>query len=239
MKTLKILLIFILSIKFSLNQEISCEYEDTTDFGDEVKQKTYSCKLFINNPDGFDHFERIPGKIDDEVNAIERSSGVTTIIPSILCDQFKNLIILSLSERGIEKLTENPLKNCKILGALYLSKNKIKEIHGNVFAENFELRFLDLSENGIKKLPTGIFQHQSKLEWLTLEDNEFEELQADIFKPLTGLAYFYLSGCGIKEVKSEWFESTKKLYYLDLSRNEIEELPRGKKLRLKILLTLS
>jgi hypothetical protein len=101
------------------------------------------------------------------------------------------------------------------------------------------LRFLDLSENGIKKLPTGIFQHQSKLEWLTLEDNEFEELQADIFKPLTGLAYFYLSGCGIKEVKSEWFESTKKLYYLDLSRNEIEELPRGKKLRLKILLTLS
>lgn len=229
MKKFKILTFFLIYLKFSLNQEISCEYEDTTDFGDEVKQKTYSCKLFINNPNGFDHFEKIPGNFNDEVNAIEKSSGVTSIIPSILCEQFTNLIVLSLADRGIEKINENQLRKCKKLGALYLAMNKIQEIHGNAFAENLDLRFLDLSENKIKKLPSGVFQHQEKLEWLTLENNKFDELQEDIFKPLKGLAYFYLSGCGIKKVKAEWFESMKRLYYLDLSRNEIEDLPRGEK----------
>lgn len=224
---MKILLILILAIlNSSIAQEISCEYEDTTDFGDGSK-KTSSCRLYINNPNGFDEFERIPGNKEDEVDAIEKSSGVTSIIPSILCTQFMNLIILVLSEKEIEVVSEVPLRNCPKLGAIYLAKNKIREIHAEAFTSNNELRFLDLADNQLTTLPPGVFQQQTKLEWLTLENNPFEVIHGDLFKPLKGLQYFYFGNCGITEVHPEWFETTTHLYYLELSKNKIEKLPRG------------
>lgn len=221
-------LIFTISLSSAISQDISCEYEDTSDYGDESK-KTYSCRLYINNPIGFDEFERIPGTKDNEVNAIEKSSGVTSIIPSILCSQFKNLIILVLAEKEIEIISENPLRNCPILGALYLAKNKIREIHADAFIGNEDLRFLDLADNQLTRLPSDVFSKQSKLEWLTLENNPFEEIQGDLFEPLKGLQYFYLGNCGIKQINPDWFSATKNLYYLELSKNQIEELPKGEK----------
>lgn len=224
---MKILLILILAIlNSSLSQDISCEYEDTTSFGDESK-KSFSCRLYINNPSGFDDFEKIPGNKDSDVDAIEKSSGVTSIIPSILCNQFENLLVLVLADKEIEVVGENPLRNCPKLGALYLAKNKIREVHAEAFTGNTDLRYLDLADNLLTSLPSGVFNHQSKLEWLTLENNPFEVIHGDLFKPLTGLQYFYLSNCGITEVNPEWFQSITSLYYLELSKNKIEKLPRG------------
>lgn len=232
MKSTKFLLLLLLIFTpLTHSQDISCEYEDTTDFGDESK-KTFSCRLQINNPNGFDEFERIPGKIDEQVNAIEKSTGVTSIIPSILCSQFKNLIILVLAEKEIEVIGENPLQNCRVLGALYLAKNKIRQIHVNALSGNLDLRFLDLADNQITSLPSGVFRELGKLEWLTLENNPIEVLQGEIFEGLKGLQYFYLSNCGIREVNPRWFSTMKNLYYLEMSRNQIEELPRGEKLKI-------
>lgn len=210
--------------KFTIGEDIHCEYEDTSDYGSEAR-KTFSCRLYINNPTGFDDFDRIPGNHDNEVNAIEKSTGLTTVIPSILCKQFENLEILSLAEKGIELLTRKALENCINLGAIYLSKNKIRNIHRDAFAATTALRFLDLDENQLSELPEDVFASLKSLEWLTISENPLHELPPGLFNSLSSLQYLYLSNCGIVDVKPEWFKSTKKLLYLEISENKIDELP--------------
>ena len=217
--------IIFLVISSTIGQEINCEYEDTSDFGDENNKKTFTCRLRINNPNGFDDFERMPGNHDDDVNAIEKSVGLTSIIPSILCKQFKNLEILSLAEKEIEIVNRKALENCRNLGAIYLSSNKIREIHRDAFEGPRGLRFLDLEQNHLEIIPDGIFRGLPSLEWLSLSNNPFHELPEDIFKSLSSLQYLYLSNCDILDIKLGWFASTPRILYLDMSNNKIDELP--------------
>jgi len=219
----EIFLIFFI-ISATIGQDMNCEYEDTSDFGDENK-KTFTCRLRINNLNGFDDFERIPGNHDDDVNAIEKSIGQTSIIPSLLCKQFTNLEILSLAEKKIEIVGRHALENCRNLGALYLSNNKIREIHRDAFEGPRGLRFLDLEGNQLEHLPDGLFRTLSSLEWLSISNNPFHELPDDIFKSLTSLQYLYISNCDIVDIKIDWFSSTPRLLYLEMSHNKIDELP--------------
>ncbi|XP_070493034.1 leucine-rich repeat-containing protein 4B-like [Chironomus tepperi] len=219
----EIFLIFLL-ITATFGQEINCEYEDTSDYGDESK-KTFTCRLRINNLNGFDDFERIPGNHDDDVNAIEKSVGQTSIIPSILCKQFVNLEILSLAEKEIEIVSRQSMESCRHLGALYLSNNKIREIHRDAFEGPRGLRFLDLEGNQLEHLPDELFRTLSKLEWLSISNNPLHELPENIFKSLTSLQYLYISNCHIVDIKNDWFISTPRVLYLDMSNNKIDELP--------------
>lgn len=219
----KLFLIFLL-ISVTFGQEINCEYEDTSDFGDESK-KTFSCRLRINNLIGFDDFERIPGNHDDDVNAIEKSTGQTSIIPSVLCKQFVNLEILSLAEKEIEIVSRTAMENCRNLGALYLSNNKIREIHRDAFEGPRGLRFLDLDGNQLEHLPEELFRSLSNLEWLSISNNPLHEMPENIFKSLTSLQYLYISNCDIVDIKTDWFTATSRLLYLEMSGNKIDELP--------------
>jgi Leucine-rich repeat (LRR) protein len=222
----RILIISTFILVQTVSQELNCEYEDTTDF-EEKKKITYTCRLNIHNPDGFDAFDRIPGTYDNEVNAIEKSVGVTKIIPSILCKQFRNLLILSLAEKEIEFISEEALRECYELGALYVSNNKISRIHVDAFEGTKKLVFLDLEANQLTELPDGIFKNLNELDWLSLSGNRLgDNLQSDLFKPLKSLQYLYLSNCEITEIKAKWFETTSQLYYLEMSNNRIRELPR-------------
>ncbi|CAG9811340.1 unnamed protein product [Chironomus riparius] len=219
----EILLIFLI-ISNTFGQEINCEYEDTSDFGDENK-KTFTCRLRIYNPSGFDDFEKIPGNHDDDVNAIEKSTGHTSIIPSVLCKQFRNLEILSLAEKEIKIVSREAMENCRNLGALYLSNNKIREIHRDAFEGPRGLRFLDLEGNQIEQLSDGLFRSLSKLEWLSISNNPLHELPENIFKSMAALQYLYISNCDIVDIKLDWFSSIPRLIYLEMSHNRIDELP--------------
>jgi len=81
---------------------------------------------------------------DDDIKTIEKSIRQTSINPPILCKHFTNLEILLLAEKKIENVSRQELENCRHLGALYLSNNKIQEIHRDAFEGQRGLRFLDL-----------------------------------------------------------------------------------------------
>lgn len=94
-----LLLNFAILFAATSSQSVSCEYADTTD--------GYTCLMTIDNPNGFDNFQSIAGthlqgRTDNEVLAINIINGVTTVIPKILCNQFRSLLIVRANQRGIQ-----------------------------------------------------------------------------------------------------------------------------------------
>lgn len=191
----------------------------------------YTCPLKIFNPNGLNNFTdingtHVPGKCDDDVQIVSVFIVSTTpIIPSIICEKFKNVKRLSFSFGGLVQIDENSLKKCRNLTNFQISNNDIEDrLDENAFIENFDLLELYM-ETHLPALPENIFRNQEKLEILVLRYNEFTDLPQNVFKTLKSLKVLNLDSNLLTTLRAEWFEPLEKLEVLSFAYNQLEELP--------------
>ncbi|XP_070497788.1 chaoptin-like [Chironomus tepperi] len=119
----------------------------------------YQCMMLINNIAGHNQFTEIPGEHeananDNDVLAVQTIYQRTRNIPSIICDQFTNLIEIFIEDSEIEWIT---VSNCPNLQILTLAYNRISSIEAGTFANNPRLQFIDLHSNRIATIADDAF----------------------------------------------------------------------------------
>lgn len=191
-----------------------------------------SANLTIQNPNGLNNFMEItgPARQNDVFNEVFTVNGSHSInVPQIICETFKNIYRIGLSQIGLERVDDYAFRSCKGLIYIFLWGNNISYIHENAFAENPKLYYLALQGNNLKTLPENLFLNQQELWWLSVEGNPFIDIPKYVFKPLVILEQLYIKRNQIVDVKPEWFETLGMLKTLDLSydTNQIETLPRN------------
>jgi len=88
----------------------------------------YTCSLMIFNPNGLDNFTKIEGThlsgySDGHVTHITRGKIISSpILPSIICEKFKNIQKIVFTPSEIEKITEKISKIVQIFLDLCYSK---------------------------------------------------------------------------------------------------------------------
>lgn len=212
-------------VTFAQTPVLTCNYT--------IISQKYTCVLTIQNPNGLNNILTIcgvhlPGKTDlDVLSVIKQPPCNTAIIPSILCNKFKNLQDLDLIACGIKKVDELALKGCTKLSYMMLVSNAITEVHEKAFFNNLEFKHLSLAYNQLTTLPENVFINQRKLEGLFLVGNKISDLPNNIFKSLTSVTMLTLGSNQIKTLRPEWFIGLDNLPYLHLITNLIEELPKN------------
>jgi hypothetical protein len=129
----------------------------------------YTCKMTIENRQGFDNFEDIEGEhegdfTDDDVWTVSRTEDSnTTVFPSIICMKFKNLQQIDFTSDIIEVIDENALTNCEQLEYLRLNGNKITQVPEFLLGNNANLIFVSFSQEGLKTVPTRTFAYKTRM----------------------------------------------------------------------------
>lgn len=234
----------VLTIVFKLllvaaQQNITCVYNDQVSFG-------YNCDLYIMNPNGVNNFVGIGGahqvnRVNANVNRVRGMSGegrMTENVPSILCQQFMHLRIISLNSLGITTILPNSFYACDELNYLDLESNYIRNISEYAFVSTPKLEFLSLGSNQMTSFSENLFDDLRNLTYLSLENNPFQDIPANAFRNLESLNELRLAACEISMLKPEWFDNLSELEVLHLGMNRIVELPRDIFLNLDNLKTL-
>jgi Leucine-rich repeat (LRR) protein len=223
---ISVLIILFVSFQSTLAQgSLYCEYA--------LQSGVYSCKLLIDNPNGFDNFTGISGRhvIPNsfrDVTEISASTGSNSInIPSIICEKFVNVKEVTLSYVGIGIIGENSFKGCTKILKISLNGNEIAEVNQLAFSENLHLESLTLESNWLTTLPEELFINQLKLDSLFVSNNQISDMPNKIFDPLESLTYIDLSRNKIVNPKVEWFAKLVNLDKLLLNDNRIVELPEN------------
>lgn len=216
--------VFIFAISFSaIYGQLSCSFSNTF--------HGYTCSLLIVNPDGLNNFDtvigmHVPPLTDDDVQAVLiRPGSNSTNIPSILCQQYRNLRHIAISSIGIQRIDDFSFENCPSLTFLDLFNNQITTVHENAFLRNTQLQTLYLYNNPITTLPENLFQSQSGLVTLWLMQNRIADLPPNIFRPLQNLNELDIRTNQIRNLRPEWFANLPRLTNLVLTNNFIADLP--------------
>lgn len=223
---------------FGQNETLQCTFT--------FIESEYTCLITIINPNGLNNFIRINGthlenKTDQDVLRIYENIETrisTKNIPSIICDTFVNVQLISYDTMEIERIDDYSFRNCKNLSTLFVWSNKITQIHANAFKENINLRDLALSDNQLTTLDENVFENLHNLYRLSLMMNKITHLPKGIFRNIKNLRILALADNQISSLEVEWFEVADNLLTLLLDNNRIEELPRGVFSRLTILPTI-
>jgi len=227
LKIILLVLIFLnFKSSFAQSGKLSCNYFLSGSF--------YTCYLTISNPNGLDNFVGVNGThsgsyTDNDVKNITiyvSSNSVSTNIPSILCEKFKNVATISYNRIGIKRIGVNSFKSCSKVQRINLENNEISEIHEQAFAGNSELQFLEFSGNKMTTLTENLLVNQTKLQSLDFCSNLISDLPENIFKNLQNLKSLSLCWNQITKLKHGWFKMLVNLQTLNLGTNNIAELPQ-------------
>lgn len=139
-----------------------------------------------------------------DVTYIYRSSGNTTIFPRIICNQFPNLVRISVPSSNIQTIFNNPFANCSSLQWLRLWNNPLSELPPNIFNSNSALTYLDLDNTRLTSLPDNIFIGLENLVTLELRNNPLVTISESVFRPLERLETLYLNNCGLNVFNRAW-----------------------------------
>jgi len=187
-KIFKLLIILLANIIafYCQNEDLACSYSNSDAHG-------YTCILIISNLNGFNSFTTIngiheAGKSDKDVQSIIGSPmSNTTNIPSIICEKFKNIQSIDLTEVEIQIIDENSFKYCQNLSSLRLNGNKIKKIDENSFINNLKLSHLYIFGDQSSTLPDKFLTNQTKLEIVYVFDNQVADLTNKVFNSIKNL----------------------------------------------------
>lgn len=99
----------------------------------------YTCSLDIFNPLGREDFESVegehmPGRDDSNVTYLYSSYGNTLNVPGAICNQFPNLIELSMLANQVEYIDSLSFAGCVEIQNIWLYANLIEVIPDFVFA---------------------------------------------------------------------------------------------------------
>lgn len=187
-KIFKLLIIILANIitVYSQNEDLTCSYSYSDVHG-------YTCLLIISNLNGFNNFTTIngiheAGKSDKDVQRIIGSPmSNTTNIPSIICEKFKNIQSIDLTEVEIQIIDEKSFKYCQKLSSLRLNSNKIIKIAENSFTNNLKLSYLLIFGDQSSALPDKFLQNQTKLEIVYVFDRRVTDLPNKVFNSIKNL----------------------------------------------------
>ena len=194
-------------------------------------QLRYTCMITIFNPDGFNNFthisgQHLPGMTDTTVEPIFGERGSVTLnFPSAICEIFRNLRVIDLSNAEIQIIDEESFSNCWNLRQLFLNDNKISRLYERSFSQNIYLEILSFINNEIEDVPEKIFENQQQLIYIALPNNLVSDFADDTFKPLSSLQTLLIDSNLISKLKHNWFETLVNLRILVISGNPIDELP--------------
>lgn len=213
------LLFLVINSQRSICQEVHCFYSNDNSFG-------YSCRLRIQNPNGFNNFTvitgiHLSGMRNEDVRYITRSSGSTTNIPSIICETFQKVERIEMHFFEIKLISDNSFENCKELNFLDFLTNNISIIDENSFIRNTKLEFLSFQLNQINELPSKLFEPMNKLEILGLISNNLTVIHSDSFGVLPILRIVYLQNNQVNAIDEKFINNTG-VMLLDMHNNLCE-----------------
>lgn len=222
-----IFIIFInLRVIFAQSESLSCAYLNVG--------STYTCNLKLINNRGLNNFAAISGnhlsgKNDNLVLSVASVAGsVSPNIPSIICNKFRNLQMISMNNVGIKNLLIEGLSSftyCNSTITIEVCNDKIGEIDDRSFIYNVGLLDLRLWNLGLTTLPEKIFVNLINLQKLHLNKNNFVSLPNNLFRYQKRLQILNLSDNFIVTPNFKWFDTLISLTYLYLENNLIEDLP--------------
>lgn len=205
-------------------QTLTCNYEY-------AYSNQYVCNLTISYPSEFDDYDRIEGTHmanlgDLDVYAVN-FTDTTTILPKILCIQFKNLRDIYLENNKLQRITETSVVNCKHLLQIDARNNPIMDIHQDAFKNNPKFKNFHATYTQLTSLPETLFEHNPELKYFYFYANsKFSSMPPNIFK-FTPLIYFlYLYSNDLHEWNAAWFQQ-ENIAVLDLYDNKINSIPKN------------
>ncbi|XP_013773474.1 leucine-rich repeats and immunoglobulin-like domains protein 1 [Limulus polyphemus] len=155
--------------------------------------------------------------------------------------ELRNYIILTLSAKAIENLTElqelkiqqseiqfienGTFTNLKKLRQLDVSLNLLQNIDYNTFFGLGDLTYLDLSSNRLTNIE-GAFQHLRLVEQLNLRANKLTTITSESLTGLQNVQYLNMDSNNISVIEVGAFQLLNSLAHLILSNNPITSLSR-------------
>ncbi|KAJ6641776.1 Leucine-rich repeat-containing protein 15 [Pseudolycoriella hygida] len=208
----------VISITIAQEPSLSCRYV--------LYGEVYSCDFTINNPNGWNNFTGIggihlEGFTNADVDTVYRVSGVSTNIPTIICETFPNLNLIGLYFAGLTAIGDSDFASCSRITELGLSANSITSISSNAFASLPDLVDINLDMNSLTTLPENVFANQRNLRDLDLSLNPFHDIPAGVFRPLENLQFLHLIETNLTAINNQWFASNERLIFLNLQSNRI------------------
>lgn len=174
---------------------ISCRYQAPTGL------TGYTCNLNIHNPNGHNDFTNVEGEHlegfgNSDVQRLYITYQNTSNIPSIICEQFPNILDLIIGSSHVRTLDDGSFAGCG------------------------QLEFLMVSGNLIQSLPQNIFTQNSHLQVTILDDNRIEQISNNVFAG-TNVSYIDLGKNTLTFFNPNWFsgiEDTLEVLLLDYNR---------------------
>jgi Leucine-rich repeat (LRR) protein len=208
---------------FNLGSVIECSYISAEFF-------PYTCELTISNQNGRNDFERIDGEhafnlTNDDVLVVEGIRQNSFNVPSIICQQFKNLETLTLEMSRIEVITARSFESCENLKILQLNINNISFIPSATFAHNQHLEMLIMRDNFVTNLSPEVFSG-TQLWYVDFGHNTFWYFEPEYFEAINGtLKYLNLAGNGMLYLPNRAFSNLRNLEELELGTNQFTGIP--------------
>lgn len=220
-KLLLISLSFLSFLNLIVAYSISCTFLVSTD---------YKCEMYLYNEEGFDNFIEIngyheTGKTNAEVKTVEKIQRSTTLVPFVICNEFRNLEIFNFPNAGILQLTTSSFYHCLKIKSIDLKNNLISSIHQDTFARSSLLVTLDLDGNKITQLSDYHFTYLTNLVNLRLSYNQNLQLADNVFHHLINLKDLRLSNCYLSQWRAGWFSNLLNIERVLLNDNYITSIP--------------
>jgi len=136
--------------------QISCNYQPPTSLSG------YTCLLNIQNPNGHNDFTNIGGNHlegfgNSDVERLYITYQNTSNVPSIICEQFPNILDLIIGASHIRRLDDGSFAGCGQLEFLMVSGNDIQALPQNIFSQNLNLEVAILGDNKIEQISNNLF----------------------------------------------------------------------------------
>ena len=137
----------------------------------------------------------------------------------------EKLSYLSLVGNEITDIKAGTLENMTSLGTLELTRNKLKEIRGDMWSPDLrKLVLVDLDDNQISTLHDGAFTSLTKLKYLNLGSNQIREIRGDMWRKLRYVRWVNLEQNQINAVPSDGFGNLRSIKRISLKNNNLTTL---------------
>ncbi|KAG5666388.1 hypothetical protein PVAND_014417 [Polypedilum vanderplanki] len=201
---------------------LSCKFSED--------EANYRCDLTIRNEMERLRFQRVEGehlegRNDNYVTNIYAEGGISRLIPSILCQQFRFIESIVFVNSQIEFISLETFRNCEFLFSLNLGANRISSISDGVFINNPYLSSLTLALNRIESISSRAFEG-TQIYYLDLEDNHLATFDPISFAPIfNNLFYLILRHNLYSTFPRNAFTGMRNLRMINLNGNRLDFLP--------------
>lgn len=200
---------------------ISCNYVIST------FPQRYMCQMSINNPAGFNAFRNISGSHlaghgNANVEAVSIIDQNTQNIPTVICRQFQNLVVLNMILTQTSVLTPAAFGFCRRLEELSMNLNQFGFISPRIFPST--LRFLNLDSSAINDVHENAFDGLSLIR-LSMNFNRLQVIRPEWFHGIaTTIQEVLLNSNSITSIPDGTFNGLHGLLTIGISGNQLNRL---------------